>query len=209
MTRGGRGRLIAVEGIDGAGKSTLIRALAPALRARGTSVRCRREPADPALGALAQRAGATDPWTGALYFTLDRFRARSSLRRDLSRHAIVLTDRSLYSTLAYQGSALPPVARRRLAELQRGATIVPDQVVLLDLPPAEAKRRRGRRSTARAPLEREAVQRRVAAEYRRLARRGRWIVVDASRPVRDLARELADRLARSHRAAPPSPRRRR
>ncbi len=189
-----RGRLVAIEGIDGAGKTTVVRALVRELRRRGRSVRARREPADRELGALAQRAGAADPWTGAVYFTIDRFRARPALERDLVRHDLVVTDRSMYSTLAYQGSALPRGSRRRLRALQRRATVVPDRVVLLELAPAEATRRRGRRGAARAPLEREAVQRRVAAEYRRLARAGRWIVVDAARPVPRIVAEVADRL---------------
>jgi dTMP kinase len=189
-----RGRLVAVEGIDGAGKSTVVRALARELRRRGRSVGTRREPADRELGALAQRAGAADAWTGAVYFTIDRFRARPALERDLARHDLVVTDRSMFSTLAYQGSALPRAARVRLAELQRLATVVPDRVVLLELPTAEAKRRRGRRATGRTPLERDVIQRRVDAEYRRLARAGGWIVVDAAQPVPRIAREVADRL---------------
>jgi dTMP kinase len=189
-----RGRLIAVEGIDGAGKTTVVAALARELRRRGRSVRTRREPADRELGAAAQRAGARDPWTGAVYFTIDRFRARPGLERDLARHDLVVTDRSMFSTLAYQGSGLSRVARARLEELQRRATVVPDRVVLLDLSAAEARRRRGRRATARAPLEREAVQRRVAAEYRTMARARGWIVVDAGQPVARIAREVAERL---------------
>ncbi len=202
MTSRRRGRLVAVEGIDGAGKSTLVHALARELRLRGVSVRTRREPADAELGALAQRAGATDPWTGAVYFTVDRFRARPSLERDLHRYDLVVTDRSMFSTLAYQGSALSRAARRRLLELQRVATVVPDRVVLLELSPTEAKRRRGRRATARAPLERDALQRRVATEYRAMARAGRWIVVDSAQPVPRLAREVADRLAGRRRSVP-------
>jgi dTMP kinase len=209
--RGPHGRLVAIEGIDGSGKSTLVRALARALRRRGVSVATRREPTDRTLGALAARAAASDPWTGAVYFTLDRLAARPALARELGRNDLVLTDRSLYSTLAYQGSALPARARAQLVRLQATATIRPDRVVLLDLSPAQARRRRSRRSSGREPLEREAVQRRVAAEYRRLAERGRWIVVDASRPVASLAAELAARLAtrRAGARAAPSGRSRR
>lgn len=199
------GRLVAVEGIDGSGKSTLVASLARALRARGLSVARRREPADPTLGALAQRAGASDAWTGAVYFTIDRFLARPALERDLARHDLVLTDRSFYSTLAYQGNALPPTARARLARLQREATVAPDRVVLLDLAPEEAARRRRRRARARAPLERAVLQRRVAAEYRRLARAGGWIVVDARAPARALSLELAGRLERWVRAGRRTP----
>jgi dTMP kinase len=201
MKSGRRGRLVAVEGIDGAGKSTVARALARELRSRGWSVTTRREPVDRELGALAQAAGADDPWAGAVYFTIDRFRARPALERDLRRHDLVLTDRSMYSTLAYQGSALPRALRHRLERLQMRATIVPDRVVLLEVDPAEARHRRGLRAKARTPLEREAIQRRVAAEYRRMARAGHWVVVDARPPVPHVVREVADRLV-GRRAAP-------
>jgi dTMP kinase len=188
------GQLVAVEGIDGSGKSTLVRALAVSLRRRGLSVARRREPADIALGALAQAASVRDPWTGGVYFTVDRHLARPALERDLSRHDLVLTDRSFYSTLAYQGSALTPQARRRLAELQRSATVTPDRVILLDLEPAEAVRRVGRRSLRRGPLERLRILRRVAREYRLLAGRGKWIVVDGRRPTADIVHEVSSRL---------------
>jgi dTMP kinase len=194
-TRGRRGLLVAVEGIDGSGKSTLVRSLARALRQRGYSVATRREPADRALGALAQRAGAKDAWTGAVYFTLDRFAARPGLERDLARYEIVLSDRSMYSTLAYQGSALPAPLRRRLERLQPRATVVPDRVVLLDLSPAEARRRRVGRARARDPLEGDAVQRRVARAYRRLAKRDRWIVVDAARSAAAVVSDVASGIA--------------
>lgn len=201
-SRARRGELIAIEGIDGAGKSTVVRGVARALRRRGFSVAVRREPADPVLGALAQRAGASDPWTGGIYFTLDRFAARAALERDLSRHDLVITDRSFYSTLAYQGSALPIAARRRLARLQRAATREPDRVVLLDLSLAEAGRRRRRRAGTRAPLEGDAVQARVAREYHRLARDRRWIVIDAERTVREIVAETSARLASGARRRP-------
>ena len=191
---GGRGRLIALEGIDGAGKSTLARALSRAIRRRGLSVRLHREPADATLGSLAQRVSPKDPWTGAVYFTVDRFLARPALERALARHDVVLTDRSFYSTLAYQGSALSPRERRRLADLQRSATREPDRVVLLDLPPREAVARLGGRPGARGPLERLRVLERVGRTYRTLAREGRWLVLDARRPVSELVGEVIERL---------------
>jgi dTMP kinase len=183
-----RGQLIALEGIDGAGKSTLTRAIASALRRRGLSVALRHEPSDAKLGHLAQTVSRDDPWSGAVYFTVDRHLARPALERALSRHDVVLTDRSFYSTLAYQGSALPPRERRRLEDLERTATREPDRVILLEIPSRAAMRRLGGRGRRRGPLEERATLDRVARAYRALSRDPRWIVLDARVSVRELVR---------------------
>lgn len=194
VSRSRSGVLVALEGIDGAGKSTLARSLAAALRRRGYSVRQRREPADRKLGRIAQDAGARDAWTGAIYFTVDRHLALPDLARDLHRFDVVLTDRSFYSTLAYQGSALSGRDQGRLLRIETSATLTPDVVVLLDLSPSTALVRLGRRSRLRGPLERQQTLARVAKAYRRLSRRGGWIVLDAIRPVREHVGVVLDRL---------------
>ncbi len=186
--RPSRGLYVVLEGIDGSGKSTLLQALGRAMRRRGCSVRLRHEPVDPTIGRLAQEVGARDPWTGAVYFTVDRQLAAPGLRADLRGFDLVLSDRSFYSTIAYQGSRLGRRERARLEELQRTATVAPDGVVLLDLPTAWIGHRlAGRR--ARGPLERARSLTIVAAAYRRLARRDGWAVLDARRPARELVRE--------------------
>ena len=209
MTRPQRGAFVVVEGIDGVGKSTLIRSLARSLRGRGLSVVVRREPADARLGALAQSAAAEDAWTGAVYFTVDRHLAAPALERDLRLHDVVLQDRSFYSTLAYQGSAMSARDRHRLTELQRSAAREPDRVFLLELPPSEALRRLGGRRGRRGPLEVERTLERVARAYRTLARSRRWKVLDARAPPAELLRQALDGLALEPWPRPGPPRRRR
>jgi dTMP kinase len=174
-----RGLLIALEGIDGAGKSTIARRLVRRWRSRGLRVALVREPTDRDIGATAASMSATDPWQAAIWFTLDRAIGRRRVESALASADIVLADRSFYSTLAYQGSALGPRERARLAEVQTAVARTPDLVVLLDIDPALALQRLARRGTVRAPLEKRAVLERVARAYRRLARSGRWLVVGA------------------------------
>ena len=189
------GVLIVIEGIDGSGKSTLQKKLAQRWRSLGYSVVLRREPNDRRLGLAAQRSAAHDPWTGATYFTLDRFFARAQLERSLESHDIVLMDRSFFSTLAYQGSALPRARRKLLASLQRQVTLTPDRVLLLDLPPSLALRRIRKRRGVPAPLEQRRTLTRVARAYRRFARRRDWIVLDARKGPEELVEGVVGRSA--------------
>lgn len=194
MTDGGRrGALVALEGIDGAGKSSLQRRLARRLRQRGWRVALWREPVSASLGRRAQRLGPADPLGSAIGFTIDRMLGRAELERRLRRHDLVLSDRSYFSTLAYQGSALPTAARRSLESLQRSVTVVPNRVLLLDLPPVVSLDRVARRGRRRAPLERRRTLVRVATRYRALARSPRWSTLDATLPAEEIARQ-AERL---------------
>ncbi len=190
-----RGMLIALEGIDGSGKTTLQRALARRWRGRGVRVLELREPSRGPTGRRARRASGKDPWTAAMAFTDDRRHQRSRLERSLRRGTIVLLDRSFYSTLAYQGSALPAPRRAALERLQREATIVPDRVVLLDIPIETSEDRMKLRGEAREPTEHSIVLRRAFRAYRQLARRPGWIVLDARRSPRRLLAELDRRLS--------------
>lgn len=189
-----RGHLVVVEGIDGSGKSTLARAVRRGLLRKGFSVGTFREPTDPELGGRALAAGHGRPWEAAMWFTLDRFLARPRVERALARFDVVVQDRSFASTLAYQGSAMPPSSRRRLEAWEERVALPPDLVVLIDLPVEEALYRLGRRSMARAPFERSATLQAARAAYLRYARRSGWWVVDGRRPARELAQAIVGHL---------------
>ncbi len=180
-----------MEGIDGAGKSTLQTALLRRLRRRGLRVAAWHEPVHPTIGKAAQALATTDPMAAAIEFTVDRWIGRPRLEGLLATHDLVISDRSFYSTLAYQGSALPAASRRAIARLQESATVPPDRIVLLDLPLDRAMQRVGRRGRARAPLERERTLRRVSRSYRRFAREGGWRVLDARAPRKEIAEQAA------------------
>jgi dTMP kinase len=194
MSRFQRAPLVAIEGIDGTGKTTLQGALARRWRARGIRVLELQEPSRGPTGRRARRVSGRDPWTAAMAFTEDRRHQRSRVERALRNGSVVLLDRSFYSTLAYQGSALPATQRRALIGLQRRATIVPDRVILLTMPLRLSEARMRQRGTVRNPTERREILRRASRTYRQLARTHRWIVLDARRTPDQLVNLLDARL---------------
>jgi dTMP kinase len=194
MVRGGL--LVALEGVDGSGKSTLQRGLARKYRALGLRVATFREPTDRSLGKLAQELGRTDPWASGMLFTLDRLLGRDALERAVASHDLVLMDRSFYSTLAYQGSALGAGGTARMRRLQSSATVRPDRVVLLRVAPRLALRRVSVRGAPRAPLERLRTLSRVDRAYQAMAHRPDWLMVDGSAPPREVAETVQRALDR-------------
>lgn len=185
-----KGTLLAIEGIDGTGKTTLQHALARHWRALGLSVIEFREPSRSPWGIRARRTSGKDPWTAALAFTDDRRHQKGRLERALNEGAVVLLDRSFYSTLAYQGSALSLARRRELERMQIDATVAPDRVVLLDLPLAASKARVDQRGRAREPTEHEAILRRASRAYRKMAHRPRWLILDSRRSPEELVEQV-------------------
>jgi dTMP kinase len=140
-----RGRFISLEGGEGAGKSTQLRALAQALRDRGLETVETREPGG-SPGAEAIRnlllEGGDDRWTPeaeALLFAAARAdHVAKTIRPAVDRGAWVLSDRFIDSSLAYQGGAAGVGIEtvRRLHEIGSHG-FLPDRTLLLELP-AEA-----------------------------------------------------------------------
>ncbi|QGP78421.1 dTMP kinase [Sphingobium sp. CAP-1] len=140
-----QGTFITLEGGEGAGKSTQLRALAAALRARGLDVVETREPGG-SEGAEAIRAllltGGADRWSPraeALLFAAARAdHVEKTIRPALARGAWVLSDRFLDSSRAYQGQG--DLTDADIVTLHRigSAGFLPDRTLLLTLPEAEA-----------------------------------------------------------------------
>lgn len=201
------GALVALEGIDGSGKSSVARALALRWRKRGLPVHRASEPRDRRLGAAALAIAGSDPFGAAMLFTLDRALVRPEMDRLLGIPGIVLQDRSYFSTLAYQGGRLPPSDRRSLAGLQTRVARPPERVLWLDLDPAVAVRRVAARGRPLAPVERAAFLREVRAAYASMDRPPRWVRIDAARPLDEVV-DACDRALRPwlrNRFGPPPP----
>jgi dTMP kinase len=209
------GTLITIEGLDGAGKTTLATALAQELQARGHNVRLLREPGgvevseriralvkDPAL-AVTARAEAL------LYAAARAQLVQQLLRPLLDEGAIVLLDRYVDSSLAYQGAARG-LCVEQVREINRFATadLQPERTLLLRISPADGRARQAERAASPDRLEGESGEffARVAAAYDELAgaESERFRVLDAGlAPERVLADALAaidDLLAQAGRA---------
>lgn len=147
-----RGRLIAFEGTDGAGKSTQLRRLAAALRAAGHALIETREPSDGPLGRrireLARAGQRVAPELECAWFLEDRrAHVAQQIAPALAAGQHVLTDRYTLSTVAYQG-ARGLDWRALLAQAEREFPL-PDLVILLAIEPAAGLARAGTRSGPR------------------------------------------------------------
>jgi dTMP kinase len=172
----GRGRFIALEGIDGSGTTSQRGALATALRARGHVVLETCEPSSGSIGVLARRRLATsaaslDRGVLALLFAADRLdHVATEVEPALAAGHVVLTDRYVLSSWVYQSLDCDPAWVRAIN--QRAPW--PDLTFVLDVPAAEAMRRVMARHGAAGPAleiyETTSLQARLAAGYAALAR---------------------------------------
>jgi dTMP kinase len=198
------GRLVVVEGLDGAGKRTLTGRLLAALAARGARTATVAFPrygadvhADLVRDALHGRLGdlADSVHAMAVLFALDRRAAAADLRAAVAGHDLVLVDRYVASNAAYGAARLHQEASGEFAawvrdlEVDRFAVPVPDRHLLLAVPRAVAAQRAAHRERTEPGRERDryesdaALQERTAAVYRGLAAAGwlaPWTVLDGA-----------------------------
>jgi dTMP kinase len=194
-----RGRFISFEGIDGAGKSTHIEAVAERLRGRGAEVLCSREPGGTALAEQLRELllhSQMDALTEALLvFAARRDHITQVITPALARGASVLCDRFTDATFAYQGGGRG-FDLTVLAQLERWVQqgLQPDLTLWFDLPAEAAAERR---AAARAPdrFERQdlAFFQRVSEGYRARARADpeRFARIDALQPAAHVAVQIA------------------
>jgi dTMP kinase len=199
-----RGALITIEGIDGAGKTTLAAALASALAVRGLDVVALREPGGVLL-AERIRTLVTDPELAidaraeALLYAASRAQlVAERIVPALAAGQWVLLDRYVDSSLAYQGSGrrlgFGPI--RQINDFATAA-LVADRTLLLALDVAAGRARRGERAPDRLELEDEEFFARIDAGYRTLAAAepDRVHVLDASVAPEQLLEAALEALA--------------
>ncbi|MDL4813759.1 dTMP kinase [Actinomadura opuntiae] len=197
------GVFIAFEGGEGAGKTTQARLAAIWLRDHGYDVITTHEPGATKIG-MRLRAmlldrdttGLSDRAESLLYAADRADHVANVIRPALERGAIVVSDRYLDSSLAYQGyGRRQPV--EDIARVNAWATggLMPDLTVLLEVPPADGLRRLSAPAD-RIESEPQEFHERVRAGFRALAEADpdRYLVLDASRPQAELSREIQYRI---------------
>ncbi|MDR7301290.1 dTMP kinase [Haloactinomyces albus] len=201
------GRLIVIEGLDGAGKRTLADGLVAELDRRGHSVARAAFPrygadvhADLVAEALRGAHGdlADSVYGMAVLYALDRHGAVEALHTDLRQHDVVLLDRYVASNAAYGAARLHQsaegdfVAWASELEIERFALPRPDLHILLQVPTALAESRAEQRERSDTERRRDrfetdsSLQQRCAEVYTELAESGWWSpwrVVDGAEHV--------------------------
>lgn len=206
MSTSRAGLFIAFEGGDGAGKSTQAARLAEALESRGLSVLRTREPGGTPIGeklrslVLDHGHGHIDARTEALIFAASRAaHAEQVIRPALERGGIVLTDRYIDSSVAYQGTGrgLGAGAVRSLNEWATSG-LEPQLTVLLDVEPGVGRGRRTAGDVAEDRMESEAddFHAQIRAAFLKLAgeRPEAYLVLPAHLPVDELAGRILARV---------------
>ena len=195
--------LITIEGGEGAGKTTLARALYERLQTRGHPARLTHEPGGSPIG-RAVRQLVLDPqldlslWTETCLFLADRAsNVETVVRPALAAGEIVLSDRYVDSTLAYQGHGrgLDLDLLRRLNDAVTGG-LLPDLTLLLDLSPQVGLERTRIRAQGQDQGDRIgdaalAFHERVNAGFRALAEAepDRVRIINATQPAQDVLRD--------------------
>ncbi|WP_377270096.1 dTMP kinase [Peterkaempfera sp. SMS 1(5)a] len=203
--RAGSGYFIALEGGDGAGKSTQAQALAEWIRSKGHEVVLTREPGGSPVGqrlrAMLLDVGNTgiSHRAEALLYAADRAEhVENVILPALERGAVVITDRYMDSSIAYQGAGRD-LSATEVTRISRWATggLVPDLTVVLDVAP-EAARERFTEALDRLESEPGDFHQRVRAGFLALAAAdpSRYLVVDASRPATAVTTAVRHRLDR-------------
>lgn len=201
-----KGLFIAFEGGDGAGKSTQARYLAGHLEAQGDTVILTREPGGTPIGeklrslVLEHGNGTIDARTEALMFAAARAaHVDQIIRPAISRGDIVITDRYIDSSVAYQGAGRG-LGATPIRDLNAWATLGlrPDLTVLLDVPASTGRMRRHGRADPedRMEAESDAFHAKIREALINEAARNQdaYLILDARAPRDEVARAISDRV---------------
>ena len=186
----GRGLFICIEGLDKCGKTTHSTLLVEYLRKGGYDAVYTSEPSNGEIGRFIRefvlnRKRRIYAAVEALLFAADRAEhTETFIKPNLQKGRIVVSDRYVFSSLAYQGAA--GMDLEWIREINRAA-IDPDLAIYIDVPIDVIMRRlRGKGSV----MERREIQEKVRGIYMHLVRQGELIMVNGNRPIVETSREI-------------------
>jgi dTMP kinase len=187
-----RGAFICIEGIDASGKTTQAHRLVRNLRRRGLDVVYTTEPSTGEIGKLIRdhvlnRKKRVPVAVEALLFAADRVdHVDKEIKPALQKGKIVICDRYVYSTLAYQGAA--DLDLNWIEQINQFA-LVPDLALFLDVS-LEVVIERMQSKSEKSVMETLQNQRRVCEVYLKMVKEGRLMRIDGNKPVNALAAEI-------------------
>jgi len=185
-----KGVFICIEGLDASGKTTHAHRLVRNLRSKDFDAVYTTEPSLGEIGKfirtyVLQRKRRVPSVVEALLFAVDRVdHVEKEIKPALEEGKIVISDRYLYSSLAYQGAA--GLDLKWIEEINRLA-LPPDLAIYIDVPPEVVVKRIRRKKTV---MERLETQRRVQEVYMKFVENGKLIPVDGNRRKDEVAKDI-------------------
>ena len=187
-----RGAFICIEGIDASGKTTQAHRLVRNLRRRGLDAVYTTEPSTGEIGKLIRdhvlnRKKRVQVAVEALLFAADRVdHVDKEIKPALQKGKIVICDRYVYSTLAYQGAA--DLDLNWIEQINQFA-LVPNMALFLDVSP-EVVIERMQSKSEKSVMETLKNQRRVCEVYLKMVKEGRLMRIDGNKPVNAVAADI-------------------
>ncbi|MGQ9461227.1 MAG: dTMP kinase [Candidatus Bathyarchaeaceae archaeon] len=185
-----KGVFICIEGLDASGKTTHARRLVRNLRRRGFDALYTTEPSQGEIGSfirkyVLQRKRRMPSVVEALLFAVDRVdHMEKEIKPALEEGKFVVSDRYVYSSLAYQGAA--GLDLKWIEETNRWA-LPPDLAIYIDVPPEVVVKRMKRKKSVMENLE---TQRRVRNVYMKFVENGRLVPINGNREKNEVARDI-------------------
>ncbi len=187
---------IVFEGIDGSGKSTIARRIAEYLESKSYEVFLTEEPTRTWMGRDVRRAieEEKNPLSQALLFFADRAEHVELIKKNLERGKIVISDRYVYSTFAYQGAQMEKLmplsqALKWLEEVYEPMRLEPDIVIFLKIEPERGLNFVSTRDF-KEKFEREEFLSRVQEIYMGLAEKYGFVIVDSNRNLEEVYEDV-------------------
>jgi len=199
------GLFVVLEGIDGSGKTTISKILVDRLNRLGFKAEYTFEPTDSEIVEVirGKYSEYRDAYIDALTFALDRLLHLKRKVIPLLRDGfIVVSDRYMYSSVAYQAASGAPI---EWVLLVNKYALKPDVTIYLDVDPETGLRRRQFKTTRFPEFEVIDFARRVREVYLELVKRGLMISINATRPVEEVYRDVEAVVLNAVRSKVPTP----